>query len=210
MPRFTWTYRQFVGGNPALDLVNTVIYPDDATRRFDRLADATDVRRWTAAGVGLGKLPAELKGGRITEADRGRLTALRDAADRAFRPVAEAKPVPGEALAGLFAHAATRAARLRFAPGERGIAPALDRGRLAAGARLHAHVAYAALALAFSADLMRVKACPNCAWLFIDRSRNQRRRWCDMEVCGNRAKSRRYYERRRAADPAVAISRKRG
>ncbi|PZS34823.1 MAG: hypothetical protein DLM61_02955 [Pseudonocardiales bacterium] len=35
-----------------------------------------------------------------------------------------------------------------------------------------------------------------CGWLFADPRR--RRRWCDMAVCGNRAKARRYAGSRRA------------
>jgi predicted RNA-binding Zn ribbon-like protein len=36
-----------------------------------------------------------------------------------------------------------------------------------------------------------------CGWLFLDTSRNRRRRWCTMESCGNRAKARRFYQRSR-------------
>jgi predicted RNA-binding Zn ribbon-like protein len=38
-----------------------------------------------------------------------------------------------------------------------------------------------------------------CGWLFLDTSRNRRRRWCTMESCGNRAKARRFYQRSREA-----------
>lgn len=38
----------------------------------------------------------------------------------------------------------------------------------------------------------------DCDWLFLDASRNHSRRWCDMRDCGNRAKARRYYERKKA------------
>jgi predicted RNA-binding Zn ribbon-like protein len=40
-----------------------------------------------------------------------------------------------------------------------------------------------------------VSACPGagCGWLFADM--RQRRRWCDMAVCGNRAKARKHAER---------------
>ncbi|HXQ41954.1 MAG TPA: ABATE domain-containing protein [Candidatus Udaeobacter sp.] len=50
--------------------------------------------------------------------------------------------------------------------------------------------------------LERLKACPglHCGWLFLDRTRNGRRRWCEMEVCGSRAKMRRYRQRRQTAD----------
>ena len=48
-----------------------------------------------------------------------------------------------------------------------------------------------------SADRERVKECAadNCSWLFLDMSRNRSRRWCDMAVCGNRAKARRFRAR---------------
>lgn len=43
----------------------------------------------------------------------------------------------------------------------------------------------------------RFKLCPadDCAWAFYDTSRNRSRRWCSMEVCGNRAKVRSYRSR---------------
>lgn len=51
-----------------------------------------------------------------------------------------------------------------------------------------------------SGDASRVRRCAgtNCDWLFFDTSRNHSRRWCDMRGCGNRAKARRYYARKRA------------
>jgi len=50
-----------------------------------------------------------------------------------------------------------------------------------------------------SQEVARVRECDSetCSWLFVDRSRGGRRRWCDMRTCGNRAKARRYYRRHR-------------
>lgn len=47
------------------------------------------------------------------------------------------------------------------------------------------------------APLDRLKTCAgiHCGWLFLDSTRNGRRRWCEMEVCGSRAKMRRYRDR---------------
>jgi predicted RNA-binding Zn ribbon-like protein len=47
-------------------------------------------------------------------------------------------------------------------------------------------------------DWKRLKLCaaPDCRWAFHDTSRNGRGRWCSMEVCGNRHKTRTYRERR--------------
>jgi predicted RNA-binding Zn ribbon-like protein len=46
----------------------------------------------------------------------------------------------------------------------------------------------------------RLKLCPaeDCLWAFFDSSKNRSRRWCSMNVCGNRTKTR-SYRRRRAA-----------
>jgi len=43
----------------------------------------------------------------------------------------------------------------------------------------------------------RMKICGNCGWLFLDRSKNKSRAWCDMAVCGNRAKANRHYRRKK-------------
>lgn len=58
-------------------------------------------------------------------------------------------------------------------------------------------VVRSAVDLLISQELSRVRVCAaeNCAWLFMDKSRNQTRQWCDMSVCGNRAKARRHYQR---------------
>lgn len=50
-----------------------------------------------------------------------------------------------------------------------------------------------------SSSWHRVKACPgaDCAWVFLDRSRNGSRRWCQMNECGNRAKGAAFRARNR-------------
>ena len=45
--------------------------------------------------------------------------------------------------------------------------------------------------------LVRPCAAANCLWLFLDTSKNHRRRWCDMAKCGNRAKVQRFYKRKK-------------
>lgn len=49
-----------------------------------------------------------------------------------------------------------------------------------------------------SPDMERVRTCgvDTCRWLFLDTSRNHTRRWCNMKVCGNRVKARRFQARR--------------
>ena len=47
--------------------------------------------------------------------------------------------------------------------------------------------------------LPRVKECDNCGWLFLDKSKNQSRRWCSMHTCGSSDKSKRYYRKKKNA-----------
>lgn len=60
-------------------------------------------------------------------------------------------------------------------------------------------VAQSAGDLLTSQQLERVRRCDGCGWLFLDTTRGGRRRWCDMRLCGNRAKARRHYDRGKAA-----------
>src|ERR1051326_4499105 len=48
-------------------------------------------------------------------------------------------------------------------------------------------------------NVVRQCAADDCAWLFLDTTKNHRRRWCDMKICGNRDKAVRYYQRQKLA-----------
>jgi predicted RNA-binding Zn ribbon-like protein len=62
-------------------------------------------------------------------------------------------------------------------------------------------IARSAADLLASDRLQFVRACASktCEWLFLDESKNHRRRWCDMTKCGNRAKVSSFYKRKKAA-----------
>lgn len=75
-----------------------------------------------------------------------------------------------------------------------------------APARPSPHQGLTALAHSFANfvcndKLSRFRTCanPNCPLYFYDISKNGRRRWCRMEVCGNRAKATDHYHRSRQA-----------
>lgn len=70
-------------------------------------------------------------------------------------------------------------------------------------------IAKSAADLLSSPEVQSIRECAEetCGWLFVDRSRNRARRWCDMKTCGNRAKARRHYRllarsRRKSSRPA--------
>ena len=102
--------------------------------------------------------------------------------------------------------AASRRARLtvRFTPAEETALEPQAAGVDGALGRLLAVVA----AAIEDGTWRRLKVCPadDCQWAFYDESRNRSATWCDMKVCGNRAKVRGFRERTRvAADRAARV-----
>lgn len=75
-------------------------------------------------------------------------------------------------------------------------------------ALLRHRVAWQAMDLVTGDDLRRAHLCAgdDCGWVFLDRSKAGRRRWCDMATCGNVAKARRHYERQRGGRGARGAS----
>lgn len=51
--------------------------------------------------------------------------------------------------------------------------------------------------LLISDKVDRIKECSACGWLFLDKSKNKCRKWCNMETCGSKEKSRSYYHRQK-------------
>lgn len=51
--------------------------------------------------------------------------------------------------------------------------------------------------LLLSDKLLKVKECSNCGWLFLDTTKNGKRRWCSMEDCGSKMKALEWYYRKK-------------
>ena len=62
---------------------------------------------------------------------------------------------------------------------------------------LFAPLAYAAAKLFAEAERTRVRKCGNCVLHFLDTSKKGTRRWCSMQLCGNRLKVAAYARRQR-------------
>ncbi len=65
-------------------------------------------------------------------------------------------------------------------------------------------IAKSAADLLTSDQLGRVRECANeeegCGWVFLDDTRNGKKKWCSTTGCGNRAKVRAWYDRHERAD----------
>jgi len=189
-----WTQHRFSGGSLALNVTNTVVLRGDPERSFDRFDDAAEIGRFAEAAERFCK--EELAGRKLVVADpdasRDRILTLREATDALFRVQAAGRGVDG-ALLPPFLNACASALGGQSGPVWRSqVASSGDTRPVA----FEAAVAASALSLLDSSVRPRIRICANCRWLFIDRSRNGSRRWCDMTVCGNRQKARRHYQRR--------------
>lgn len=203
-PPFEWH-----GGRTCLDFTNTVSWSVGA-RPNERLASYGDLVEWAEQAEVLSE-PAARRLRRAARADPGAAAdALRDAhaLRQAIHEVVTARAErrePGAAAAEMLNRFLGRAlGRLRL--GVEGDACSwtfVDQGD--EPDRMLWPVAWSAASLLTSADASLVRTCANehCGWLFVDRSRNRSRRWCDMRGCGNMAKARRHYARKRRSAPAA-------
>lgn len=193
---FEWQDHHFVSGRLCLDLVNTIVYGRDPSRRQDRLSSLDETMAWIAAAPSAPAPPA-VDG---YDARRFFLEALRirAACDGVFRAAALGEEIDPDAWCDLaeMHGAALRAGTVRVLPGEEGLFLNPDGAR---ALPFLGAVTLDAMALALSPKILRVKECPGCNWLFVDGTRNGGKRWCEMRTCGNRAKARRYGERMRSA-----------
>lgn len=192
-----WTAHRFSGEALALNVTNSVVLRNEPARTFDRFDDADEIVRFAAAA---GRFCAEEVGGRALKVGhpgeaRPRVIALREAADAFFRDQASGVDTRADLLAPLLGLCAEALAADPVALADDRTGPATGVGSI----NLEAAVALSALALLEPAKRRRIRICANCSWLFLDKSKNGSRLWCDMSVCGNRQKAKRHYERKRVA-----------
>jgi predicted RNA-binding Zn ribbon-like protein len=196
---------ELTGGRLCLDFANTLDNrPTDHPQ--ERLATYADLISWSVQAGALQPPAARrleaLAARRAREAAEllGRARDLREAIFAVLSGHAAGRPAPAGALEVLQAALPGAMSRLRLAPGKTGFAWGWDADAEALDAMLWP-VVRSATDLLTSDDLDRVRVCAGqcCNWLFLDQSRNRSRRWCDMTVCGNRDKARRFYRRARAS-----------
>ena len=191
---------QYIGGDPAVDFVNTVDWTSRGPEQ-ERLKDFHGVLRWAeGAGVVSAKAAGSLRArarAKPREADAAYRNALRvrEVLERLFRALAGSEPA-GDALDDFNRELARALEWMRVEPA----GPALQLGWRETGENLDSvvwRVIWSAASLIVSEEASRIRICggPDCGWMYVDRSRNKLRRWCQMETCGTREKSRRRYSR---------------
>ena len=196
-----------VGGTLALDFTNTSS-GRGSSEHLEHLRGPGDLVAW-ARHVGLLR-EDDMAAARRLLADAaaagGLLAAaltLREVMHRVFLALAERHAPAADDLQALtLTHAATLA-RARLRPRADGSFAWVWQPAEGLAEALLGPITLSALSLLHSLDPLRVKQCGgiHCGWLFFDATKNRRRRWCEMSVCGNRAKQRRLRQRRSTPPP---------
>ena len=173
----------------------------------DRLPGFEDLVDWLVRQGALPTGSRAKKWAKANPARAARLLArarrLREAVFAVMSARAEGREAPRADLDLLSTEAVGTMEALELVPGEGGFA-----WRARGDAAIEPLVLYApalsAASLLTGDDLPRVRVCANqeCGWLFLDSSKNQTRKWCDMGDCGNRMKARRRAARLRAGKHA--------
>ena len=170
-----------------IGLVQAFLNTVDLQDGPEQLTDQNTLRDWLVAN-GL------LAGGAEVEAeDLKHALAVREAM-RGVLGGNSALPVYPVDLATLNEAAAASRLRVRFGQGGKARLEPQATGVVGALGRLVVTL-YSAMQ---SDDWHRLKLCGSdtCRWAFFDRSKNQSSRWCTMASCGNRAKARRFRQKR--------------
>jgi predicted RNA-binding Zn ribbon-like protein len=196
-PRFEW-----VGGALPLDFVNTVTWDPEGLRN-ERLDQPGRVVEWAVQAGIIGSGEAD----RLESAGNGDVLArvhrlrwvLHEVLTATARGEASSSPASREFRLAL----AQALGRLTAEPEGGGWRWTWGRAWPSGAEELLYPVVWsAARVLTTESAALKPCAARACGWLFLDRSRNRSRRWCDMRVCGNNAKARRYYHRHRGLGAA--------
>jgi predicted RNA-binding Zn ribbon-like protein len=195
---------EFTGGNPCLDFADTV---DNRTsdRPRELLTDYGRLLQWgEEAGVITAKtaerlchLASEAPGNARTMLRTS--IRLRDTIYDIFLAVAQRRVIPSTALAILNKAVRQTAQQAELVHANRRFTWEWIEPESNLDSMLWP-VSRAAAELLIGEEIGYVRQCASetCSWLFLDKTKNHRRRWCDMKSCGNRDKARRYYQRQKA------------
>jgi predicted RNA-binding Zn ribbon-like protein len=161
---------------------------------IEQFVNTLDTEEGTDALNGAWPLSVGLASAELADEDVARLVLFREAL-RAVLLAHNGVGLDADAVGTLASLGREAAVVVGFGPsGEPRLEAMESSGASAVLARLLAVIARADA----EGTWERLKVCPadDCLWAFYDFSRNHSRAWCDMRVCGNRAKARAFRSRR--------------
>lgn len=189
-----------IGNHRCLDFVNTEVITKG--QRRDLLTDFGAWLAWLVQAQVIDEATGRTLGDRWTGKAAERTLAdvrhfrrvLRETLER----IAQGKPVPREVIEAVNHRLRARTGYVEVTKVRGGYVKRVH-AEFAVPADLLIPLAEAASDLLCDADLSLIRRCENeqCILFFYDQTKNHSRRWCSMQVCGNRMKVAAFYQRRR-------------
>lgn len=189
-PSTVWTPEHFIGGNPAIDLTNTVFTRHMPADDNDLLNSPRDVGNWFHFAGLATEAQANVISGIDDPAFLENVQKLREASFSVFDALAAENPPASGSLGLLFDQAGEGFATHRLRLGATRATPEIAHFDDSTG--ITAFLAAISVEALIVLPRQKLRACPRCGWLFVDTSRGGRRRWCSMQTCGNREKASRH------------------
>jgi predicted RNA-binding Zn ribbon-like protein len=195
---------EYTGGHISLDFVDTV-NGRVREKNEELLTDYGRLLQWSQESGTLPKRTVEQLRRLAEEAPEKAESVLRNAIHlregmyEIFLAVAQGHGISEQAMATLNRAIHQAAGHAEIKGGSRGFSKQWIEPEKYLDAMLWP-VAQGAGELLTSEDAQYIRECgaDDCGWVFLDKTKNHRRRWCEMKTCGNRAKAKRYYRRQRA------------
>ena len=198
-PDYQW---DFCGGQLAVDFTNTVGSRGAETE--EHFAVYGDVLSWAETRGVLTRAETNRLAGaadrdpRQSRSALAAIVALRESIYRVLAASAEGKRPPAADLAALNDEVSAAYARARLVARDGAFAMAFEPpDGPSLTSPMITPIVRATIDLLTSGAIRQVRSCADvsCGWLFLDTTRSGTRRWCDMAVCGNRNKVRRFRRR---------------
>jgi predicted RNA-binding Zn ribbon-like protein len=190
----------FVGNHPALDFINTQMIVKgkltDLIERFEDLVSwlvqAKLLTKSQSEGLGA-KLDSRGMNSLLEQAKRLR-TTVRFIAER----IATRKPIPDQPIQAINQCLSQHPSYPQLVRTKKGFERHFHSAAIATETLL-APLAEAASDMLCLLNFALIKKCANavCILYFYDTTKNHRRNWCSMQLCGNRMKVAAYFERKR-------------
>ncbi len=163
---------KMIAGRLALDFLNTANWTNDGNIAQEKISCSADLQVWlNAAGIPNAKHPVSIE----------ELVAFRSRLRSAFSDKTNIDKLSlGKVFYQIELNSEIAITELRSQP-------------------IMSLIAISALSiLSDTREMDRVKTCPgfDCGWKFMDETKNARRKWCSMDLCGNRAKASRSYAKK--------------
>ncbi|WP_276358440.1 CGNR zinc finger domain-containing protein [Cohnella caldifontis] len=181
-----------LGGATWINLANTIVQQDH--QRVDLLEDRDDAVQWLEGnGLLQGELPKDSGGDAIHDT----LTRLRDICVDALSDLRREGRLSDQTIAKLEKESGALAVNVRMER-ENGVPRLIHEGR-----SLEDRVSYEVLRSLVDTLSQyppeRIRKCEHasCMLHFVDTSKSGKRRWCSMDLCGNRQKAADFYARKK-------------